>query len=263
MSNSDHKWNRIKSTLTWSILLIAIGAGLYFSTIRKSATLIKNLQVVIESPNTDRTLITEKEIAQKLMIYLGYEVIHASIKDLDLMDIEKMLQDDKRIKNAEVYLDSRNNLIIRITEKKVISRVQKNELSYYLDVEGKQIPVKKGRAVRVPLVTGHVGEYSFEKIQSETRNNLRDVYELSMNLISDEFLSALIEQIDIDNQGRITMVPKIGREKITLYAEGSEEKLFKLKYMYKDGLPKEGWNKYTTLNLDFENQVVAELRNSN
>ncbi|HMQ05918.1 MAG TPA: hypothetical protein PKC30_01400 [Saprospiraceae bacterium] len=259
----EHKWSRIKTTAMWSMILLIIGFGVYFSSLRKAGSQVKSLQVIIDSPNKDRTLISEEEITRKLMIYLGYDVIHATIQDINLMEIEDLIHQDERIDRAEVYLDSRNNLVIRIWEKLIIGRVQSSESSYYLDIHGNKVPVTNGRAVRVPVITGYTGLYSLAQIESDERNNLKDVYEVARKLMDDAFLSALIEQIEIDQDGRITLIPKIGRERITLYAGDLDEKFFKLKYMYKDGLPKEGWNKYSTLNLDFENQVVAELRNSN
>jgi cell division protein FtsQ len=54
------------------------------------------------------------------------------------------------------------------------------------------------------------------------------------------------------------LVPRIGNHLIELgRADNLDGKLDKLKRFYKEGLNKVGWNKYKTLNIEFDKQVIC------
>ena len=135
---------------------------------------------------------------------------------------------------------------------------------YYLDENGKQVPVTRGSAVRVPIVTGVKDTFHSKFLSDEKPSKLKDVFNIMKYVAHDEFLSALIEQAHIENDsiGDIVLIPKIGREKL-IFGDGRdiEEKFEKLKIFYRDGLPKLGWSRYKTLNLKYANQVSGMLAN--
>ena len=54
------------------------------------------------------------------------------------------------------------------------------------------------------------------------------------------------------------MLPKVGDYVILLGStESMEEKLNKLHYLYKYGFSKHGWDNYSEVNLEFNNQVIC------
>jgi cell division protein FtsQ len=87
---------------------------------------------------------------------------------------------------------------------------------------------------------------------------LDDFYIIAQFILADEFWSAHIEQIYLNQYGDMELVPKVGNHKIIFgTSEQMEEKFWKLKTFYKQGLNYTGWENYDTLNLKFQNQVVC------
>ena len=75
------------------------------------------------------------------------------------------------------------------------------------------------------------------------------------------FLKAQITALEFDDKDEIIMYPRVGDHKIILgKAQNIEEKFEKLKIFYRHGLEKVGWDRYSHINLKFENQVVCTKR---
>lgn len=253
-ATNKNKW---KTVFGWVLSLLLLFTLTFLAVERKANLSVNGVKVNIMSPSGQKNLITQLDIEKKFQIYLGYDLSLADIKDVKLIELEKILAGDERVKEAEIFIDGNNNVNIDIKERKVVVRVHNNDISYYLDSEGNKINVRNGRAIRVPIATGDLPEYDKGYIFSENKNNLKDIFQLALKINEDEFLTALIEQIDIDNNGNVAMIPKVGKERITLVVEDLDHKFFNLKTFYKEGLPLEGWSKYKTLNLDYKGLVTV------
>jgi len=264
---SDRRLNlkRVKDTIIWLSLIAGIAALLFFSVLRKSNAEVKTLVVHIDGRNGSDQLISEKEVIQILNLAAGKTISKTNIKTLNLRKLEAKLNKDKRIERADIYFDSKNRLNVSIIQKKPLMRVMdETGGEYYLDENGKQVPVTRGSAVRVPVVSGVRDTFNAKFLTSDKPSKLKDLFNIMKYVAQDEFLSALIEQAHVENDsiGDIVLIPKIGRE-ILIFGDGRdiEEKFDKLKIFYRDGLPKLGWSRYKTLNLKYANQVSGMLAN--
>ena len=264
---SDRKLNmkRVRDAMIWLTLIAGISALLFFSIMRKSNAEVKTLVVEIEKINDGEQLISEKEIKQILQLAAGKTITKANIKTLNLRKLEAKLNKDKRIQRADLYFDSKNRLHAHIIQKKPIIRVIEEEGGeYYLDENGKQVPVTRGSAVRVPLVTGIRDTFSLANSKSDRPSKLKQVFDIMKYVAKDPFLTALIEQahVEHDSIGDIVLIPKLGREKL-IFGDASdiEAKFDNLKIFYRDGMPKLGWSRYKSLNLKYSQQVRGMLAN--
>jgi cell division protein FtsQ len=238
----------------YTIGLIAIALLLMMSVHRKSQAKVEGFEVVIKPIKGDRDLIEVKDIEQICKKFLGFDVREAIIKDLNIQEIESELKQDKRIKKVEVFIDAHHKLKIWVIQRQPIIRIIDNkDFSYYLDEEGKDIPVRKGVAVRVPLATGFIDLYSKERILSEKPTALQNVYNCAKYITQDEFLQKLIEQIEVTPEKDLVLIPKIGRQYIIIGdAKNLEKKFTNLKTMYKEGMQTVGWKKYKGINLKYD-----------
>jgi cell division protein FtsQ len=264
---SDRKLNmkRVRDAVIWLTLIAGITALLFFSVIRKSNAKVKTLEVTVVGVSENERIISEKEVKQILELAAGKTITNKNIKTLNLRKLESKLNKDKRIERADLYFDSKNKLHARIVQKKPIMRViEQTGAEYYLDENGKQIPVTRGSAVRVPLVTGVRDTFKTGFIKSDKPSKLKSVFEIMKYVSKDAFLTSLIEQahIEMDSIGDIVLIPKIGREKL-IFGDASdiEAKFDNLKIFYRDGMPKLGWSRYKTLNLKYSQQVRGMLAN--
>jgi cell division protein FtsQ len=90
---------------------------------------------------------------------------------------------------------------------------------------------------------------------------LKDIYPLINYINDDDFWSAQIDQIYVDNDDELDLIPRMGNNLIHLgTTENFEGKLRNLKAFYKKVLPEIGWNKYDFINLEFKDQIVCRKR---
>ena len=264
---SDRRLNlkRVRDTIIWLSLIAGLSALLFFSVLRKSNAEVKTLVVHIDGRNGSDQLISEKEVKQLLNLAAGKTISKTNIKTLNLRKLEAKLNKDKRIERADIYFDSKNRLNVSIIQKKPVMRVIEDAGDeYYLDENGKQVPVTRGSAVRVPVVSGISDSFHPTFLTTEKPSKLKDIFNIMKYVSRDEFLSALIEQAYVENDsiGDIVLIPKLGRERL-IFGDGRdiETKFEKLKIFYRDGLPKLGWSRYKILNLKYANQVSGTLAN--
>ena len=248
-----------KKNLVWTVVTFVIMGVLFMAIERKKNATITKVGISIRGIKGGKNLITKKGVKTMFRNYLGYDLEESSIRDLDLMDMEMMLEADDRIKQAEVFVDNKDRLYIAIQQREPIVRVfSKNNTSYYLDSDGIEIPAYKGSTIRVPVASGKIDEYIPGFLDSKKKNNLQDVFAVAKYVHQDEFLTALVEQIDVQEDGEIILVPKVGRQKLAIGKidiEDEEEMIDRfdlLKQMYKEGMKHVGWRKYEMLTLKYD-----------
>ena len=245
MENESRKynWKKIRDTFIWLTLITSIAVLLFFAVRHKANARVKTLEVNIEGAGENGHLISEKEILKILTEAAGKPITKTNISTLNLRRLEAKLNKDKRIQKADIYFDSNNRLNVRIIQKKPVMRVIDNAgTEYYLDENGKKVPVTRGNSIRVPVVTGIRDSFNVKMVVSEKPSKMKDV--------------------ENDSIGDIVLVPKIGRQKLIFgSAQDMEAKFDNLKIFYRDGLPKRGWNRDKILNLKYTNQVIAKLVN--
>lgn len=248
-----------KKNLVWAIVTFVIMGVLLMAIERKKNATITKVGISIRGIKGGKNLITKKGVKIMFRNYLGYDLKESSVRDLDLMDMEMMLEADDRIKAAEVFVDNKDRLYIAIQQREPIVRVfSKNKTSYYLDSDGIEIPAYKGSTIRVPVASGNIDEYVPGFLESKRKNNLQDVFAVAKYVHEDVFLTALIEQIDMQDDGQIILVPKIGRQKLAMGKINidEEEEMIRrfdmMKQMYKEGMKHIGWRKYEMLTLKYD-----------
>jgi len=253
----NNKRTNWKKNLVWTVVVLTIMSVLFLAVQRKKNATVTTVSIEITGIEGYKNLVTQKGIKQMFRNYLGYDLEMSSIRDLDLMDMELMLEADDRIKEAEVYIDNKDRLHISIEQREPIVRVfSKNNSTYYLDADGHEIPVYRGSTIRVPVASGNIEDYHASLLDERKKSNLKDVYRLAKFIHEDEFLAALIEQIDVQENGEIVMVPKVGRQKLDFgHVENLEERFEKLKLLYRGGMEQVGWRKYDVLTLKYDSRT--------
>ena len=79
------------------------------------------------------------------------------------------------------------------------------------------------------------------------------------NLLHDRFWNNQIEQLNVLHDGTIEMVPRVGNHIVYLGPPTDiPQKLTRLEKFYRYGLNVAGWNKYSYINLEFNNQIICK-----
>ena len=183
-------------------------------------------------------------------------VVNKHFGDLNLGLLEKTLEANPWIRDAEIYLDTKDVLHVSVWERQPIARVFNTAgASFYIDSSGFQLPLLETYSVKLPVVTGFTSDKRFNAKDSTTLKGLKDVV---TTIVKDSFWNAQIGQIDITPERKFELVPVIGSHIIKLgYSENVEKKLNNLMVFYKQVLPKAGLAKYSVLDVQFEGQVVG------
>jgi cell division protein FtsQ len=224
---------------------------------KKGATSV-DMTIDIEQLEVGYSLINAEDVLLLIENSFGYKLTSLPIGSIDVERVERVLNADPFVKNANVYIDALNVIHIELSQREPILRViDKNGLSYYLDREGGNVPLSKHYTPRVIVATGDINPYDRDYL-TKKKHVLKDLYELTQRILKDEFLAPLIEQIYVAKTGEYHLIPKIGDQRIILGdMDRLEEKIFYLKNFYKEAMPFKGWQKYKTINLTFKGQVVT------
>jgi cell division protein FtsQ len=261
-SHPKYKLGRISGKLMNIVLFTTMGI-VFISAVkwRKSDMPISQVEIKVKplGENNDKFLVKDSELKSLLLQKMAYTNTGVPLSSLRLNELENLILTNPFVKSADAYVDAQNRLKIHIEQKQPLARVSGiNEASYYLDIDGKKMPLSSHYSARVPIITGNVERYK-EAIKIKG-SNLRSVYKTLLEIKKDPFLVSLIEQIDVKNNS-IFLVPKIGKQTFEIgNADNLEIKFKNLKRFYKLVVPKYGWEKYGSINLSIPNQLIATKR---
>ena len=198
--------------------------------------------------------------------------ISQKIKDIDTDAIEKRLNRHMAVEEADVYISVDRKLNIRLTQRKPILRVFTDSSSFYIDHNGRSMPLSNKYTALVPVANGDI-DLIYDSLINQTNRSQQtmdstvipslyfDLYELSQFLDRHEFWKAQIEQVYVNKQSEFELIPRVGNHSIVLGGvDGLERKFQKLMWFYEKGLSKTGWNEYKSINLKFKDQVVCTKR---
>ena len=191
------------------------------------------------------------EIIEEMIFSKVDSLIGKEYEDINIYLLEEFVNEHPNIKKAELYLTLDGTLFVDVKQREPLVRVFEGNESYYLDEEMNRFELSGQYSARVLHVY-------WDKI-TESRISILGPL---INLIdSDKFLNAQITAITFDENNEIALYPRVGAHKIILgEAEHFRKKLEKLKVFYRHGLGKVGWDRYSKINLKFQNQVVCTKR---
>lgn len=214
----------------------------------------KSLEIELVD-NNNQYYISEEDI-ENYVTKNGNEPLKGMlVADINLGLLEKRVSEIKQVEYCEAFGDLQGNIHIKIKPyipyARVISGTGKDQ---YIDKEGQYFPLSKLHTERVLLLTG---DYF------NNNPNLKSEDEYLMQLVhtikNDDFWNAQMAQMDIDRKGQIRFVPVLGDHIIEFgSATDIEAKLNKLKVYYKQIMPVRGWDKFSTVKVQYKNQVVCQ-----
>lgn len=172
-------------------------------------------------------------------------------KDLDnvsLLKIKKAVDSHQFVLSSLCYATPKGDVVIEVEQKLPIMRVMPVAgEGYYIDVKGNKIPHVQYPA-DVVVVTGYV-DYKRHKKALATIGQI---------IYADEFWNDMIEQVNFTPQGKIELTPRLGNHLVELGKPTDlPKKLAHLKLFYKKVLNTVGWNKYSRISLEYNNQAVC------
>jgi cell division protein FtsQ len=198
----------------------------------------------------------------------NFKYIGIQIDMLNTMSLENYLYQFPAVKKADVYTTVNGILNVVITQRKPVLRIINNSgRSYYIDEDGIIMPgsdrftayvlIANGIINDNPLVEKNKSVWNKDSLGNQVPSQILDLYKLSVYINGDDLWRSQIEQIYVNENNEIVLVPRVGSHLILFgKADQIEMKFRKLKSIYKI-FNTIGWNRYQTINLKFKNQIIC------
>ena len=210
--------------------------------------------------------ITKSEVEERLKINHLYP-IGQQMKDVPIRDIEEMLASSPFVETAECYKSQDNNVNIRITQRLPVIRVKASGGDdYYVDDKDSIMPNMQYTSDLI-IATGRISrQYATEYLAP-----------LGKAIMSNQLWCDLVEQINVLADLDIEMIPRVGNHVVKLgplpvVSDKQErkkaieafvdKKLTRLLKFYRYGLSDAGWNRYSCINVAFDNQIICTRRSN-
>jgi cell division protein FtsQ len=240
-------------------LLIAGTCTLFIGAMRtKSKAFCSSVTVSMKASKL-RGFVDERELLQTITLALKTKIIGTEIQSFNLKHIESTLESNMWISNAQLYFDNNNVLHIIVEQRYPIARIITNSgNAYYIDSNFLKLPLSKTEQAEVPIFTG----FSDSMIAAPPSNVAKAIVAMSKHIITDPFWLAQAAQIDFV-QGKFVLYPSVGNHTCQL-GDGSnaENKLNRLKWFYRTTAKTEGFDRWSSISAQFDNQIVASKADS-
>ena len=169
--------------------------------------------------------------------------------DISARKIEETLLKSPFVEKAEVYKTQSGEVCIQVRQRvPVVKVLADNGDCYYIDSHASVMP--ENRFVNdLIIATGHISRKYAQTYLSRVANCI----------MQDKFWQNQIVQINVLPDLTMEFVPRVGDHIIFIGAPvGVAKKLERMRKFYIYGLNKAGWNKYSYINVEFDNQIICK-----
>ncbi len=229
----------IKGLLFVGVVLFLFG----FATHRNKLKAIDKID--LKFTNGDNLFIDYKTV-NKLLIQNYGELKSQRKENIILRRLEQTLISNDMIEDADVFLTIEGTIGATIKQRTPIARVNDEGVAYYLDSNGDKMPLSSSYSARVPLLSG---------LRS---SNAEQGYKMAHLIFKDSFLRKQIIGIQINKKDEFSLSTRVGNQKIEFgKLNNIDVKFKKLKAFYQKALKDKTLEKYQTINLVYNKQVVC------
>lgn len=242
---------KAKLTIFKMILGIAVLAFLVsFSAQRHAGKEVQKIRIKID--HESGTYFVNDSLVRKIMDSKELNVSRTPLGNLNIAQVENTLNENPFIKKSQVYQDINGEISVHVIQETPIARINTGTDEYYLTSELTQIPLSNLYSAEVILVGGQV-----------TEDDYRGLRELTRFISADKLLKKHIIAVRKQQPNSFILFVNKGDYVIEFgELKDFENKFEKLKLFYNQYLGKVGMNYYKSINLKFNNQIVATKRNS-
>jgi len=257
---------RILNILTWLLVMVylIVVLGLVSEKVNKSPC--QSLQISIMDSSNNH-FVSSNDI-YNLIIQNQANILVSEQGRINTKELEGKIKNTPFVKTIEVFKSSNGKLNVNVTQREPIIRVIDNRgAGYYIDKDANIMPLGKYYTARVVvangwnLAIGAPGENLMKLRTNPEYRRIFELYQLGVFIYDSDFWRAQIEQIHLTQAGEFQLIPRVGAHIIEFGdISNYEDKFYKLKALYKQGLKDEGWNTYVKINLKYKDQVVCTKR---
>ncbi|MBO4660190.1 MAG: cell division protein FtsQ [Prevotella sp.] len=260
-------------TINWkSILYVALDIilGVYlvaamtsFNNPDEKAVVCNKVDIRIGGAQSAGFLSTVE--VKNLMQKKGLYPLNKPMASVNPRTIEDLLKCSPFVQTAECYKTKDGHVCITITQRLPIVRIKSDSgADYYLDDNGGIMP-NSAYTSDLIIATGHINNWFAGNY----------ITPLTKAIMASPLWNNQVEQINVLPDLGIEIVPRVGEHVVFLgylpqYKDTAkrqkeikkfvEKKFTRLEKFYRYGLSKAGWNKYSYISLEFDNQIICKKK---
>jgi len=233
-------WIYIKGLVLLGVLTFLVG----FSHSKNKVKNVEDVSIEFEEGNN---LFMNYEMVNKLLIQNGKTVENEPKTVIDLQLLEANVLSHPMVESASVFLTIDGLLKTKIKQRTPVARVLSHNGSYYIDRQAKIMPLSENYSARVLIVSGDINDDDIGKIHF-----------LATQILGYEFLKKQIIGVRKMKNSEFALRTRIGNQIIELgNLENLKLKFLNLESFYNKTMEDHTLEKYRSINLKYNNQVVC------
>jgi len=243
---------KLRKEVRWLLFALSLLIILGFSSSYYHNKVCQKLHIQIDY-NGGNFFLDEQDIQSLLDSNSREFVLNTPYKLIQTKQLEKRVKANPFVEHCSISKKLNGELEVWVQVVRPIVRVLSKNESFYLDKNGKKIPLSKKYTPHCLVLNLDDVYFDFK-----TKENDKKLLALLNFITSSELLSAQITQIDKQKED-ISMYLLFSNAKI-IFGDLSdwESKMKKLEILYRYILPRKGWNTYEKITLKYHQQVVCE-----
>lgn len=258
MKSSWSKRLFIASDVILAIYLVFV----FTSFDRKNESKAICSKVNIEIADDATSGFIDTKVIKKRLQKAGAYPIGKPLNTVNTRAIEEMLRTSPFVKTAECYKTEGGTVYISVTQRMPVIRIKAdNGDDYYVDDNDCIMPHSNYTSDLI-IATGSISR----------RYATTCLSPLGKTIMQNDLWKNLVEQINILPDQNVEIVPRIGNHIVLLgklpegidrkkreeaIADFFNHKMERLEKFYRYGLSEVGWNKYSYVNIEFDNQIIC------
>ena len=248
-------WKHLLFGLIWAVCLGGLFVLMSFIGIKRASMLCSEVKVYIPG---NQYFVDRQEINS--ILHVGNNtLVGKNLEDINIQQLEKTLQANPFIEFAKVYTDMDGVVNVEIRQRQPILRIMNRfDQDFYVDQYGLKIPLSSNFTAPVLVANGSIDEIFINRVDTLHTAMAKALFKTADYIHKDSLWDAQIEQISVNANHEIELIPRVGTQRILLGNADSLDKKFKnLLIFYQKALPKVGWDAYKIINIKYANQVIG------
>lgn len=205
------------------------------------------------------------EEIKRILTHRGLYPLGKPMSSIRPRSIEETLRVSPFVNTAECHLTQNGHVVIDVTQRMPIIRIKSaSGDDYYVDDEGGPMPNSNYTSDLI-VATGNINR-AFAS---------RYVTPMAKAIMASDFWRNQVVQINVLPNHGIELVPRVGdhilylgrlpesryqSQREAMISDFMDKKLSRILKFYRYGLSQAGWNKYSYIDVEFDNQIICKKR---
>lgn len=240
--------------ITLIVLSAAVLALLVIvANVARSHSQVRGIEVTIRHGDTP-PLVSRQAVIDTVLHRIP-NLLQLTVSSVDTGRVASAARRVPYLTQVSASVSAHGKIVVRARQRRPIARLYYGTHELYIDRSGTLFPPSSIGFCDV-LVAG--GQFTEPPRPDSLDAKTKAIWKLALFLDEEKDYRSLIDQIYIEQDGNIIMVPKVGDHVIELGSISNlENKFSNLLTFYRKGMPRAGWDTYSKISLKFKDQVVC------